>query len=79
MKKYLFNMEKNGHNIELAYNVARNNENWDEFYRIQEVYDILLSNRVDGRFSEVPYDIWKKATEISTGAIEYRARANAGR
>lgn len=71
-KKYWFNMEKNGHNIELAYNKAKNNENWKEFEYIKEVYLNLLSNQ-QGKFSLVSWDIWKKAGTISKGAIIYRA------
>jgi len=78
MKKYLFNMEKNGHNIDLAKNVAFNNEDWTAYEEINNILSELLANRINYRFSEVSWDIWKKATEIAQGAINYRAQCNGG-
>ena len=78
MKTYLFNMEKCGHNIELAYNHAKNIEDWEEFEKVQDIYLTLLSCQT-GKYSEVTWDVFQKATEISAGAVEYRARANANR
>ena len=84
-KKYLFNMEKNDHNIFLAKNVAFNRatesgkkEDWDEYYRINMIYEQLHFYQTSYRFAEVPWDLWQKANEIAQGAIHYRAQCNAG-
>ena len=76
MKKYLFNLAKNGHNLELAKNVAFNNEDWKAFEQIQNIICELLANRVSYNYAEVTWNIWQKANEISIGACEYRNRCN---
>ena len=83
MKKYLFDMGRNDHNIFLAMNVAHNRayetnkkEDWDEFYRIQDIYDQLHAHQISYRFAEVPWDLWQKAYKIAQGAIHYRAQCN---
>ena len=77
MKKYYFNMSKYAHNIELAKNVAFNNEDWKAYNQIVNVLSELVNNQV-GALSLVDYNTWKQATEISAGACEYRSRCNRG-
>lgn len=78
MKKYLFNMERNDHNIFLAINVAKNNEDMKKAQELTELYEYLHAHQINHRYAYVYYDIWEKATEVAQGAIHYRARCNAG-
>ena len=76
MKKYLFNMERNDHNIFLAINVAKNNGDMKKAQELTELYEYLHASQINYRFAEVPWDIWQKANEVAQGAIHYRARCN---
>jgi len=86
IKLYKFNMHKYGHNIDLAYNHARNRlgeettteEDVKAFNEVSEIYQQLLGAS-DGYFAHVPYDVWQKATEISMWATDYRGQCNARR
>ena len=84
MKLYKFNMQKYGHNIELAYNHQRNkvdsenatDKDWEAFENVQNVYMKLLSAN-NGYYALVPYNVWEKATEISMWAENHRDQRNA--
>lgn len=83
-KLYKFNMQKYGHNIELAYNHQRNkvdsenatDEDWKAFENVQDVYMKLLSTN-NGYYALVPYEVWQKATEISMWSENHRNQMNA--
>ena len=74
-KLYKFNMQKYGHNIEYAYNIARNkvdsdsatDQDWENYEHVSHVYQQILCNS-DGRYAYLPYKIWQEATEVSIWA-----------
>lgn len=83
MKLYKFNMQKYGHNIELAYNHMRNivdsdnatEKDWEEYNRVANLYSYLLGHS-DGLYAYLTWDWWKEANETSIWAECYRASKN---